>query len=123
MHTKSIIQRGHCETSKIGKNPNRLFPILLDIILGVRPVSDYPSSSLLLPLILTRGCSTATAGDVLVLHGSTRVLVNLLPAHLTGELLAELDAHRCAQTALALVGVHHLDRGQRHIQRALLVTL
>ena len=81
----------------------------------------------LIPLILSRGRSAATAGrrvvaraavrDVLVLHGSTRALVNLLPAHLTGKLLAELDAYRCTQTALALVGVHHLGRGHRHLAR------
>ena len=59
----------------------------------------FPSHPLI-PLIISRGCSTATAGrrvvaraavrDVLVLHGSTRALVNLLPANLTGELLAAL---------------------------------
>jgi hypothetical protein len=36
--------------------------------------------------------SVATIGDVLVLDDGTRALVNLLPTHLTGKLLTELDA-------------------------------
>lgn len=54
--------------------------------------------------------SVAAVGDVLVLYDGTRALVNLLPTHLTGKLLAELDAYRCTQTAPALVGCQHLGR-------------
>ena len=68
---------------------------------------------------ITAAGGVAAVDDVLVLDGSTRALVNLLPRHVVGELLAELDAHRGSQTALALVGRQHLGRGHGHL--ALLV--
>ena len=36
--------------------------------------------------------------------------VRFLPTYLACELLAELDAYRCTQTAPALVGCQHLGR-------------
>ena len=58
------------------------------------------------PTITTRGAGYVAAAINNVLFGNlgTCALVNFLPTYLAGELLAELDAYRCTQTALALVG-------------------
>ena len=51
-----------------------------------------------------------TVGNVFFGNLGTCALVNFLPTDLAGELLAELDAYRCTQTAPALVGSQHLGR-------------
>ena len=57
------------------------------------------------------GVIICAVGDVLFGNLRTCALVNFLPAYLACELLAELDANRCTQTASALVGSQHLGRG------------
>ena len=58
--------------------------------------------------------ASVTLGDVLFARCSGSSLrVNLLPAHLVGELAAELGGYGATQSALAVGSVQHL--GGRHV--------
>ena len=91
--------------------PQRLACRMLTSFKAVRLVRDLPFD-----VTAWRCRSTAasvvvgTVGDVLFGNLGTSALVNFLPAYLACELLTELDAYRCTQTASALVGCQHLSR-------------
>ena len=62
----------------------------------------------------------AAVDDILVGNLGTCALVNLLPRNIAGEFLAELDAYRSTQTALALVSSQHLGGCNRHFAHLVL---